>query len=278
MSTLQAPDWLGLYCGGETLVKVETWLQAAQTNGFQTVQAAFHWTGYGEGECDQLASLLQKYDLNCPSFGVYSNLLKWEEPMAEFFATNGSDLETAIRCASRIGAKTVVAWAGSQGDFIAPDPRNQTPESRQQLEDNLQRILPLLQEHQVQLLFEPWREHVVANETETAALCAKHSAALGAVLDPPNFISPQDWEKRGERVTAIATTLQKYTGLVHLKDMSVTPEGGFELPMFGGGDLGQEIATAFRPYRHHVPVIAEHVGSPEQLPELLTQVQQAFGD
>lgn len=256
--------------------QVETWLKAAQEHGFATVQAAFHWTGYDEDDFNQLAALLNKYSLRCPSFGVYSSLLKWEEPMAEFFATNGHDLETAIRSGSQIGATTVVAWAGSQGDFIEPDPRNQTPESRQQLEANLRRLFPLLEEHQIRLLFEPWREHVLANETETAALCARHPNTLGAVLDPPNFLAPQDWKQRSERVARIATTLHPHTGLLHLKDMSVTAGGGFELPMFGGGNLSQEIAQAFRPFLGHAPIIAEHVGSPAQLPNLLAQVQAAF--
>lgn len=281
MTTPQAPEWLGLYCGGESMEKVETWLKAAQAHGFRKVQTAFHWTGYGADEFDQLATLLLKYELSCPSFGVYSNLLKPEEPMAEFFATLGSDLETAIRNVSKIGAKTVVSWAGSQGDFIEPDPRNQTPESRAQLAHNLEPLLPLLKENHVRLLFEPWREHVLANETETAALCAKHPEALGAVLDPPNFIAPHDWAKRSERVATITETLRPHTGLVHLKDMSVTAEGGFELPMFGGGDLCKELAHAFRPFTNQakqVPLVAEHVGSPEELPKLLASVQQAWGE
>ncbi len=276
MTTLHAPDWLGLYCGGESMDKVENWLQAAQAHGFRTVQTAFHWSGYGADDFEHLAALLKKYELCCPSFGVYSNLLKPEEPMAEFFATLGSDLETAIRHVSTIGANSVVSWAGSQGDFIEPDPRNQTPESRSQLDQNLHTWLPLLRENQVRLLFEPWREHVLANETETAALCAQHPEAFGAVLDPPNFISPQEWEQRGERVTAITDTLRSCTGLLHLKDMSVTAEGGFELPMFGGGNLSQEIADAFHPFKGKVPLVAEHVGSPEQLPELVAKVQQFF--
>jgi sugar phosphate isomerase/epimerase len=273
----QAPDWLGLMCQGRTFEEVDEWLEAAAQFGFKIVQPSFFWSGYSPGDFTLLKQRLDKLGLEAAAFGVYCDIYKWDKPIGAVFESTGADLEVAIRHAAVIGSPHVVSWCGTDGEYGQPCAANRTAGVRQAFTDHLRRIQPLLNETKVKLLFEPWREHILGDEGTTAELCRSHAPVLGAVLDCPNFISTGQWGERLVRIQSIQEQLGPHAGIIHLKDMTVYGPDRFMLPLFGRGDLTVELASAYRPFMGRIPIIAEHMASPDDLPELLESVEMHFG-
>lgn len=272
----QAPDWLGLICQGQTFDEVETWLTAAAAHGFKTVQPVFFWAGYAQQDFERLAGTLDKLGLSAPVFGVYSDLYKWDRPVGAIFESTIEDLKLAASCSRLIGAESLVTWCGTVGGFAEAHPDHASSRVQETFRQHQQKLLPVLVEHEVALLFEPWRDHILGDETLTADACRLQPDSFKAVLDLPNFISPEQWPERVNRIDSIIQKLSPHIGVVHLKDMLVNAEGAVELPMFGRGQLTRELAEAYKPFIGRYPIIAEHLSSPEDLPELIDSVSDAF--
>lgn len=273
----QAPEWLSLICQGGTLEEVEKWLEAAAEYGFKTVQPVFFWKGYSDSDFDRLAAKLDELGLSAVGFGVYSDLYKWDKPAGACFESTIEDLKVAAANASKLGTKNLVSWCGTVGDFAAACPENASDEVRATFKANQEKLLPTLIENDVAFLFEPWRDHILGDEHQTAAACSIDPDRYKAVIDFPNFISPEQWLERQSRIASIASTLESHIGVVHLKDMTVKDDGSFELPMFGQGAFTQELADAIKPYVGKYPIVAEHMQSPEDLQEMLEQINRYFG-
>ncbi|MEX0325686.1 MAG: sugar phosphate isomerase/epimerase family protein [Puniceicoccaceae bacterium] len=272
----QSPEWLGLICQGQSFEEVGNWLEAAAEYGFKTVQPVFFWDGYSAGDFERLAAKLKELGLSAPVFGVYSDLYKWDQPVGAIFESTIEDLKVAAANAATIGAENLVTWCGTVGGFAEAHPDNRSPEALATFKRHQERILPVLQEAGVALLFEPWRDHILGDEILTAKACQVDPGHFKAVLDFPNFISPDQWPDKGNRIEAIATTLAPHIGVVHLKDMLVNEKGEVELPMFGRGELTRELARAIKPFAGQKTIIAEHLGSPDDIPELIESVSRHF--
>jgi hypothetical protein len=182
----------------------------------------------------------------------------------------------AAACAGSVGIKSLVSWCGSVGGFAEPHPENRSDGTVQIFRQNQERLLPVLKENGVSLLFEPWLDHVLGDENLTAIACMVDREHFKAVLDLPNFISPAQWPDRKKRIGEIRSTLSHHVGVVHLKDMLVNDEGVVELPMFGRGELTWELAEAYKPFVGNTVIIAEHLPSTGDIPELLESVLAHF--
>lgn len=272
----QAPEWLGLICQGQTPEEVEHWLEAAAKYGFKTVQPAFFWANYRREHFIQLKQRLDQLGLSADAFGVYSDILKRDEPAGAVFESTCADLQTAADCAHLLDTRFLVSWCGTAGDFATPCDANQKSENKARLFAHLKQLEPTLKTNNQQLLFEPWRDHILGDEHMTAEACRLNPERLGVVLDPPNFISPEQWPNRTERVSSIVAALTRHIGIIHLKDMLVNEDSTVELPVFGRGELTQALANSIRPFIGKHPVIAEHMTAPDDLPELLENVQRYF--
>ena len=268
----QAPEWLSLICQGGSFEEVEKWLEAAAEYGFKTVQPVFFWANYTESDFDRLAKKLNQLQLSTVAFGVYSDLYKWDKPAGACFESTIEDLKLAASCAHKLDTMNLVSWCGTVGDFAAPTEANASEEVIATFKANQEKLLPTLIEHDVTFLFEPWRDHILADEKMTMDACQVSPDHYKAVIDFPNFISPEQWPQREERIAAITAALHSHAGIIHLKDMLINAEGTVELPMFGRGDLTSELAKAMEPYVGKYAIIAEHMQQPEDLPELIESV------
>ena len=272
----QAPDWLGLMCQGRTFDEVGEWLEAAAAFGFKMVQPSFFWSGYTADDFIRLKQRLDKLGLKAVAFGVYSDLYKWDQPIGAVFEGTCADLETAIRSAGIIGSPHVVSWCGTDGVYGQPCAKNRSSGVLERFEQQLRRIRPVLREAKVKLLFEPWREHILGDEAITSRICQSLAPDFGVVLDCPNFISTDQWDDRNVRIKSIQYQLHSYVSIIHLKDMTVLGPDRFKLPVFGCGDLAAELAQAYRPYAGKIPIIAEHMASPDDLPGLIESAEKHF--
>lgn len=272
----KAPDWLGMVCQGHSVEEVIDWLEAAATNGFKTVQPVLLSSGYGKAEFSAISACMNKLGLKVVAFGVYNDIYKWEQPIGAVFEGTCRDLETAIECAQILNTQQVVSWCGSKAAFAEPCPANRSPEVVEHFHENLQRLIPRLNQRGVRLLFEPWHAHILKDEHDTAQTCAAAPDHFGCVLDFPNFITADQWPERDTRIQSIRKALDPHIGIIHLKDMTVSDGGDVHLPMFGRGDLSREIAAGAAPYIGRKPVIAEHCDSPDDLPELISNVIRIF--
>ena len=256
--------------------EVLEWLDVAAEFGFKTVQPVFFWANYTEEDFNILEKGLALHRLSAPVLGVYSDLLKWDRPTGAVFESTIQDLFTAASCAYRLNARYLATWCGTMGEYGTPCAENSKMETRQRFKAHQQKLLPMLEEHALTLLFEPWRDHVLADEFQTAEACRLDPDRFGVVLDPPNFISPAQWPRRCVRVREIVNALQPHIRMAHLKDIALDKEGQVELPMFGSGQLSGEIAKALRPYVGQIPIIAEHLETRNDVPALLDAVARSF--
>lgn len=273
----QAPEWLSLICQGEKMEEVDKWLDAAAEYGFKTVQPVFFWNGYTEADFDHLAAKLDTLDLSAVALGVYSDVYKWDQGVGACFKSTMEDFKLSTASANKINTRNLISWCGTTGDFAAPCEENSSEATCAKFKANQEKLLPTLKEHDVALLFEPWRDHILGDENLTADACAISLEHYQAVIDYPNFISPEQWPEREQRITTIHQVLAKHIGVIHLKDMQINDEGAVELPMFGKGELTQELTNALKPYVGKVPIVAEHFASPDDLPELLENIQSYSG-
>ena len=273
---LRPPRGTALLCQGQSPEEVEQWLHRAADAGFEEVQVSFLWAPYRAGEFRHIAEVLRSRGLRCRVCGVYNDLLRPDVPGC--FRTSMHELQTAIPLVGGLGASAVVAWAGSHSsDLLAADPRNHTPESRAELRTTVETLSPLLREHGVRLLLEPWHTHVLGDEQATADFCASFPGLVGAVIDVPNFIRPDEWGHRDERVSEIASTLAPHAGIVHLKDMTLDDGGNLGLPAFGKGGIDPvHHVRALSSLHGRVPIAVEHILSPDDIPEVVSNLHHSF--
>lgn len=267
---------IGMVCQGHSVEEVLQWAEEARDRGFRVVQPVLFSSGYGEQEFRQLGASLKALDLSVCAFGVYADIVKGDRPVGDIFKGTLLDLIKVIPLLKLLGTTRVVSWCGTRCSFAQTCPANEEPLTAMRFSQNLSTLLPHLKTHQAQLLFEPWYAHLLKNETMTADNCAKYPDLLGCVLDYPNFIRPEEWPRRQNRVDEIDTALAQFAGIIHLKDMTCDTNSSVGLPMFGQGDLTSAIGNKIRPHLGRIPIIVEHFNSPDDLDLLIATLEDYF--
>lgn len=266
------PHGFGLTGPSGSVEELLQWIERTAQHGFDETQIQVLWNPITDGELARISGALKAAGLRCRSVGVYSDLTLPES--SHFFNTTERELRTVVEWMDEISAESVVVWSGSYNDdLLGSDPRNTTPGTRQRLADNVDALVPLLRQHGVRLLIEPWVTHVLQTETELSDFCARRPDTLGVVIDVANLIEPADWAARNERVSSIVDHLTPICGLVHLKDMKVAPDGSFELPYCGLGEIDfAHVLSLLKPLWRKVPFLVEHVKSDDDIDRATEEV------
>ena len=262
------PGGLALFVAGRSPGELLQGLQAAHDHGFHEVQLNVLWHPLTREQLLEVKAAMQRYGMQARVAGVYNDLTLLDS--YHFFQMSGRELKQQIERLPDVGVESIAVWSGSfQDDLLAPDERNHTAEARRMLQTNVESLLPLLEEHGVKLLIEPWITHVLGTESEVAAFCLTYREHVGSIIDIPNFIAANDWGQRQKRIPAIVESLAPSAGAVHLKDMVVHADGGIDLPFAGGGQLDYDAVLAhLSPLWGKVPFVMEHM-TMEQVPRVL---------
>jgi len=265
MSASKFPRGLGVLVGGESAAGVIAGIGQAVDAGYRTVQLNLTHHHFTEPEIRGIGSAIRQNDLGVAAAGIYCDLLRPES--GHFFGTSVErDLVPMIPLCRELGAKCLVAWTGSLAEGLLDEhPQNQAEASRASLRRTLDRLRPLLKDHGVKLLFEPWHTHVLGSAEEMAAEIHRDPEAFAAVADLPNFLRGRgEFDRREEILPRLVETLIPIAGLVHLKDIAYSPEGEMQLPGAGKGALDYpEILRMLSPLWERAPYVIEHVEAPE---------------
>ncbi|MFA7344593.1 MAG: TIM barrel protein [Terrimicrobiaceae bacterium] len=265
MSAAKFPRGLGVLVGGESCVGLIAGIGQAVDAGYRTVQLNLTHHHFTEEEIREIAAAVRQNDLEVAAVGVYCDLLRPESD--HFFGTSvDRDLVPMIPLCRELGANSLIAWTGSLAEGLLDEhPQNQTEASRASLRRTLDRLRPLLKEHGVKLLFEPWHTHVLGGAEDMAAEILRDPAAFAAVVDLPNFLrGRKEFDRREEILPRLVDTLIPIADIVHLKDIAYSPEGEMQLPGAGKGALDYpEILRMLSPLWERVPYVIEHVDAPD---------------
>ncbi len=262
------PQGLAMFVAGRSPGELLRGLEAAHDHGFHEVQLNLLWYPVARRELQEVKAKLQRHEMIARVAGVYNDLTRFDS--YHFFQMSGRELKQQIELLPEIGVESIAVWSGSfQDDLLAADGRNRTAEARRTLQNNVESVLALLEEHGIKLLIEPWITHVLGSENEVAEFCSTYRGRVGSIVDIPNFIAVSDWKRRHERIPAIVESLTPSAGAVHLKDMSVRENGEFELPCAGSGQLDYDLMlSSLKPLWGKMPFVIEHM-TMEQVPQVL---------
>ncbi len=244
-------------------------LRRARDAGFSAVQL---WVRY-EADDAAWAAIgreLADLDLRAVALGGYANPL---HPDRDERATGLAALREAIERAPAFGAATVVTWSGTRNPAMFDDhPENGSAAAWDDLVAHLREAGGWAEKAGVTLALEPFHNHVASTPERLRDLLEEAaSPAVGAVMDPPNFLKADAIEEVNDRMPAMFATLAGRIAIVHAKDIARPGAGettflnsGVRLPPPGTGIM--DYALYAQLIRHHYdgPEVVEHV-TPETI-------------
>ncbi len=209
---------------------------ASREAGFTAIQAFLRGLDVDIGTVDAIRESCETAGLEIAAAAVYANPLRPDDaPMG----ANRSKEARLARLLLRLGAPRLVIWSGTAGDSIeTPDPRNQEPESWARFLAHVRTLLEPCTDAGAQLLVEPHAAHVLGTVEACERFCAEIATdRVALVLDPPNLVAPESFEKRDAVVDDVLKKLGRRTGLVHFRDHRPRSDGRVEAVAPGAGVL-----------------------------------------
>lgn len=192
-----------------------------QQAGMDWVQLDLCTPDWTADDLSRWADILQEHFLECGAVGCYVNLLRPEDAAAT--GASVRELRRAVENHPVLGARKFIVWSGTFAeDPHAGHPDNHTMPGQQALTDAILDLLPLFEDHDVQMVIEPFHHHVVSSPEACLALIAGvPNNRITFVCDPVNLLTP---DRAGEADTFVAETLEELRGhasVIHLKDWEI---------------------------------------------------------
>jgi len=233
-------------------------LRRARDVGFTAVQL---WVRYpaDEAEWAAIGSALADLGLAAVALGGYANPL---HPDPEERAAGLAALRATIAWAPGLGATTVVTWSGTRNPAMFDDhPENGSPAAWSELVEHLREAGGWASEAGVTVALEPFHNHVASTPERLRDLLAEAgSPAVGAVMDPPNFLKAEAIEEVNDRMPAMFAALAGRIALVHAKDID-RPRSGSE-PFLNSGVLLPHPGAGLMDYARYARLVREHYDGP----------------
>ena len=252
---------LGMMLQAASAAELHKNAKAIAAAGFDTIQLSFFFHPTAD-ELKSLAGALKELKLKTVAFGTYFNPFRPDD--TAFMRSSIATMKLVAAHAGLFDCKQFLTWSASYSpQFRGTDPRNHAPEAVAQLHRAIREVvLPVLEPIGGRVAFEPFFPHVVGTLEMAKEVFAPFPASrVGLVLDPPNFITPALYPKRGEEMRRLFRELGDRIHLAHFKDMKLNAAGDtVGLPGPGGGEMNyplliSEIRNLHRP----LPCIIEHI-------------------
>ncbi len=227
---------LGVFVELQAAGEIERKARLAQEAGLEGIQVYPRGLALDEVELTHLAEVCAQQALKVPALSAYCDMLKPEA------APMGFTLERALRLVKWIGplgAEGLVVWSGTlAADLLGAHAENRSRAAWERMRANASRLVERLEPFETALLTEPYYTHV-AGDVEACLRLAEEvgSGRVKFVLDPPNLIPPEGFAQQRERMREMILALRSHIGLAHFKDARVRPDGEYDFPGPGEGDL-----------------------------------------
>jgi sugar phosphate isomerase/epimerase len=291
---------LGGMCEATSERELAQKLDIARTAGFRRVQVGLH----APTTADDWARVLQQCrqrGLAVAALGCYANLLQPHDRRLHGVALRDVEvLLSVLESADDSVSRLIVVWSGTFGaSLLQGDLRNWSVETWDQLVDTVQALARRAGDAGCRILLEPYFRHCLSTPRDyvlffravlrgiAPADIDPGSAAVGVVLDAPNFLSMEALSDLWPQLTMPIHALAPWAGLVHLKDIAPAPAGprGVDpaavpaLPPPGGGLIAYPayLRALAEALPGTVAAIAEHYdqGKPEAVAQIVRFLQQA---
>ncbi len=216
--------------------ELEEKVGAASSCGFKYCQMFLREVEITEKTVTRVADVCKSHGLKIGPVGAYANPLRPDEaPMGWTM----SKVKRMIELLPLLETNEVVIWSGTASKgLLSYAEGNFGKEAFQTLARISEELLTLLQGVNGVLTFEPYYTHVLHDITSILTLSdTVRSERLKVIMDPPNYISPDDYAKRDDRMVELIERLQSHIGAVHFKDFRLMPDGAWDYPGPGGGTM-----------------------------------------
>jgi sugar phosphate isomerase/epimerase len=231
---------LGVLLAGRRPEDIAKRLEQAREAGFSLCQLNFHQTGLTRADLVAVSESMFENGIRPVSIGCYVNPMRPDDP--SFMGACRADLDTILQALDLIGARKIVFWSGTHADSIfGGHPDNDTEESREALREFLRNIVRSTRARHYYLCIEPWHTHVLNSEQKAMdfyySLEPEVAGHVRFVMDAPNLITEERYADCDNHANAICRSLGPFSGVAHLKDCIMPPDGEASLPGPGQGKL-----------------------------------------
>lgn len=229
--------------------------------GFERVQLNVWGGALTDGQVAALCAPITGVGLKIVALGCYLNPL---DPKNQAYMGASVDLMRSLASNHRAhGARTFVTWSGGYHDrFAGSDPRNASAEGFEALVRATGELLAVLEPCGGRIAFEPFFPDVLGTVDRFAQMLGRMpTSRVGLVMDPPNFVRPEDYLRRSEIMGRAFDRLGPRVLVAHLKDIGRNPDGSVTYPAPCEGEMNYAayltcLASLGRP----VECILEHTG------------------
>ncbi len=239
--------------------ELEEKLQAAASCGFKYCQLFLREVEVTEETVREAAGLCKAYGIKVGPVGTYANPLRPDDaPMG----WNMDKVRRMINLLPILETNEIVIWSGTTSEeLLAYGEGNFDEGSMRKLAAVTEELISLLSGIRGTVTFEPYYTHVLHDIPSIRAfLDLVKSAQVKVVVDPPNYISPKDFENRDARMTELIESLHRDVGAVHFKDFKLLADGSWDYPGPGGGAMNYSLLMRkLREYEYSSWGIIEHV-------------------
>ncbi|MHB8581420.1 MAG: sugar phosphate isomerase/epimerase family protein [Ignavibacteriaceae bacterium] len=243
--------------------ELEEKVSTAVACGFEFCQMFLRKVEISEVTVNKVADVCKSYGLKIGPVGAYANPLR---PNDEQMGWTMNKVKKMIEFLPILGSNEIVLWSGTKADdLLAYKAGNFGKEALREVIRISEQVLELLQDMDGTLTFEPYYTHVLHDVPSIHSLLHNiQSERIKIIIDPPNYISPDDYDSRDEKMVELLDSLHAHIGAVHFKDFRLLPDRSWDYPGPGGGIMNYPLLIKkLDEYGYSSWGIIEHVGPAE---------------
>ncbi len=231
---------LGIMLAGKKPEDITAKLDHAREAGYSICQLNLLQTGVTRAELVQIADALVDRGMRAVAIGCYVNPLKPDDPSC--MGTTAADLDVVLHALDILGARKVVFYSGTLASHVSESHEENATESNEAiLRDFLIGVVANTRARHYYLCIELYHGHVLPNEEKAIEFHNSLPEAVAErvryVLDATNFITPERYSDKDREAVNIVSALGPLSGVVHLKDCIMPPDGDPGMPGPGMGAL-----------------------------------------
>ena len=240
----------------------------AEAAGYTACQVSVRWEiTPGEAVCAE--EICRKRGLDVVAYGAYIHLLRPDDET--FHGVAIPAVYNLIEAMRETRCRRIVVWSGTHGRRLGEGhPDNWTAATHEAAVAQARDLATRLRMYDGLLCLEPYYMHVLRTPEEYAAFAHEVDPdVVRVVLDPPNFVPPDDYDRFPELLPQNVAPRAPVVGLVHLKDFTRAADGSLRMPGPGQGSVDYAaFIGALRENGVTAPAIIEHIDS-DSVPDML---------
>jgi sugar phosphate isomerase/epimerase len=231
---------LGVLLSGRRPADIAERLVQCRDAGFSLCQLNLLQSGISRADMVQIADAMFEQGIRPLAVGCYVNPMRPSD--AGFSGACRDDLETILSGIDILGARRVVLWSGSFGERIFDHhEKNHSPDALEILKAFVTDVVRTTKARNYQLVLEPWHAHVLDTEERVASFHASLDPYVQPrvryVLDAVAMMTPERYLERNIEMTKVCTKVGPLSGMVHLRDLVMPPDGDASIAAPGEGRL-----------------------------------------